>query len=184
MACRRSPDRFPRQVGAGLRADPLLAGLHRAVPVQSGGARSSLRAWIGAAPSHAGKNALELCRAIFHRLVRPDRPMSSPSADSKLPRLARARVCLSCASRFWSCTGYVVWLGKDTSWDFRNYHWYIPYAFLNERMGFDVAVAHQATLLQSVPRHSVLLAGDPHPFLVRAGGAGRWCRAPTSCRSI
>ena len=39
----------------------------------------------------------------------------------------------------------VVSLGKDTSWDFRNYHWYIPYAYLNHRMGFDVAVAHQAT---------------------------------------
>ena len=44
---------------------------------------------------------------------------------------------------FWSV--FVVALGKDTSWDFRNYHWYIPYAFLNGRMGFDVAVAHQAT---------------------------------------
>ena len=40
---------------------------------------------------------------------------------------------------------FVVVLGKDTSWDFRNYHWYIPYAFLNGRLGFDVAVAHQAT---------------------------------------
>ncbi len=40
---------------------------------------------------------------------------------------------------------FVVLLGKDTSWDFRNYHWYIPYAFLNNRLGFDVAVAHQAT---------------------------------------
>jgi hypothetical protein len=39
----------------------------------------------------------------------------------------------------------VVTRGKDTSWDFRNYHWYIPYAFLNHRMGFDIAVAHQAT---------------------------------------
>jgi hypothetical protein len=44
---------------------------------------------------------------------------------------------------FWS--GFVVALGKDTSWDFRNYHWYVPYALLNGRMGFDVAVAHQAT---------------------------------------
>ena len=43
---------------------------------------------------------------------------------------------------FWSV--FVVALGKDTSWDFRNYHWYAPYAFLNGRMGFDVAVAHQA----------------------------------------
>src|SRR6185503_1937446 len=41
--------------------------------------------------------------------------------------------------------GFVVFLGKDMSWDFRNYHWYIPYAFLHGRMGFDVSVAHQAT---------------------------------------
>jgi hypothetical protein len=40
---------------------------------------------------------------------------------------------------------FVVSLGKDMSWDFRNYHWYIPYAFLNGRMGFDLAVAHQAS---------------------------------------
>jgi hypothetical protein len=36
-------------------------------------------------------------------------------------------------------------LGKDTSWDFRNYHWYAPYALLNHRMGIDVVVAHQAS---------------------------------------
>ena len=40
---------------------------------------------------------------------------------------------------------FVVSAGKDAAWDFRNYHWYIPYAFLNGRMHFDVAVAHQAT---------------------------------------
>jgi hypothetical protein len=40
---------------------------------------------------------------------------------------------------------FVVTLGKDTSWDFRNYHWYIPYALLNDRLGLDVAVAHQAS---------------------------------------
>jgi hypothetical protein len=39
----------------------------------------------------------------------------------------------------------VVVRGKDMSWDFRNYHWYIPYAFLHGRLGFDIAVAHQAT---------------------------------------
>jgi hypothetical protein len=36
-------------------------------------------------------------------------------------------------------------LGKDTGWDFRNYHWYDAYAFLHARLGFDVAVAHHAT---------------------------------------
>src|SRR4051794_7126671 len=40
---------------------------------------------------------------------------------------------------------FVIVLGKDMSWDFRNYHFYIPYAFIHGRMGFDVAVAHQAT---------------------------------------
>jgi hypothetical protein len=38
-----------------------------------------------------------------------------------------------------------VLLGKDVGWDFLNYHWYTPYALLNGRLGFDVAVAHQAT---------------------------------------
>lgn len=44
---------------------------------------------------------------------------------------------------FWAI--FVVCHGEDRSWDFRNYHWYIPYAFLHGRLGFDVAVAHQAT---------------------------------------
>ena len=44
---------------------------------------------------------------------------------------------------FWA--GFVILLGKDTSWDFRNYHWYGPYALLHHRMAMDVAVAHQAS---------------------------------------
>ncbi|HTO41367.1 MAG TPA: hypothetical protein VL026_10360 [Rhizomicrobium sp.] len=40
---------------------------------------------------------------------------------------------------------FVISLGKDTSWDFRNYHWYIPYALLNDRLGLDIAVAHHAS---------------------------------------
>lgn len=35
--------------------------------------------------------------------------------------------------------------GKEASWDFQNYHWYDPYAFLTGRLGFDIAVAHHAT---------------------------------------
>src|SRR3984957_10564047 len=70
--------------------------------------------------------------------------MSSPT-----PLIARARLTaqelmfLGLVMLFWAA--FVIVLGKDTSWDFRNYHWYIPYAFLNHRMGFDIAVAHQAT---------------------------------------
>src|SRR5580692_6014828 len=63
-------------------------------------------------------------------------------------------------------TALVISLGQDTSWDFRNYHWYIPYAFLNHRMGFDVAVAHQATYynpLLDVPYY--LLATHVRPWL-------------------
>lgn len=31
-----------------------------------------------------------------------------------------------------------LFLGQDTNWDFRNYHWYNAYALLNERHGFDL----------------------------------------------
>lgn len=31
-----------------------------------------------------------------------------------------------------------VWLGQDANWDLRNYHWYNPYAFLNDKIGFDL----------------------------------------------
>ncbi len=56
---------------------------------------------------------------------------------------AREVAFLGLAILFWAA--FVILLGKDTSWDFRNYHWYGPYALLNHRMGMDVVVAHQAT---------------------------------------
>jgi len=56
---------------------------------------------------------------------------------------AREYAFLALSLLFWA--GFVVLVGKDTSWDFRNYHWYAPYALLNHRMGMDVAVAHQAS---------------------------------------
>jgi hypothetical protein len=56
---------------------------------------------------------------------------------------AREYAFLGLGILFWA--GFVILLGKDTSWDFRNYHWYAPYALLNHRMGIDVAVAHQAS---------------------------------------
>jgi hypothetical protein len=33
-------------------------------------------------------------------------------------------------------------LGQDINWDLRNYHYYIPYSLLNDRMGFDIVPAH------------------------------------------
>ena len=69
-------------------------------------------------------------------------PTASPPASA--PALtSREWAFLILVVFVWS--SFVMILGKDTSWDFRNYHWYIPYAFLNGRLGFDVAVAHQAT---------------------------------------
>jgi hypothetical protein len=65
--------------------------------------------------------------------------MSSPGARLT----AREYAFLALSLLFWA--GFVVVLGKDTSWDFRNYHWYGPYALFNHRMDVDVAVAHQAS---------------------------------------
>jgi len=36
-------------------------------------------------------------------------------------------------------------LGKDANWDFLNYHFYNPYAYLTHRLDMDIAVAHHAT---------------------------------------
>ncbi|HEY1711209.1 MAG TPA: hypothetical protein VGG10_23280 [Rhizomicrobium sp.] len=70
--------------------------------------------------------------------------MTSANDDGRALRLApQEGLFLFAAVLVWA--GYVVALGKDTSWDFRNYHWYIPYAYLNGRMGIDIAVAHMAT---------------------------------------
>ena len=67
----------------------------------------------------------------------------SQSPESRSELAPQEWLFLGLVVLFWSL--FVIALGKDTSWDFRNYHWYIPYAFLNGRMNFDVAVAHQAT---------------------------------------
>ncbi len=40
---------------------------------------------------------------------------------------------------------YPLVIGQDVNWDLRNYHFYNPYAFLNGRMGYDIAVSHVAT---------------------------------------
>ncbi|MES2472657.1 MAG: hypothetical protein V4601_07430 [Pseudomonadota bacterium] len=56
---------------------------------------------------------------------------------------AREWTFLGITLLFWA--GFVILLGKDTSWDFRNYHWYGPYALLNGRMGIDIAAAHQGS---------------------------------------
>jgi hypothetical protein len=69
--------------------------------------------------------------------------MSSAFRSSPARLSAQEILFLSLVMLFWAA--FVIVLGKDTSWDFRNYHWYAPYAFLNNRLGTDVAVAHQAS---------------------------------------
>jgi len=36
-------------------------------------------------------------------------------------------------------------MGKEAGWDLQNYHWYNTYAWLNQRLHFDLAVGHHAT---------------------------------------
>ena len=108
--------------------------------------------------------------------------MSSPVAVPRALRLSPYELCfLAVSLLIW--TGYVVWLGKDTSWDFRNYHWYIPYALLNGRMGIDVAVAHQASYynpLLDVPFYWLAI----HTTSWFAIACWACSRPPTSCRCM
>jgi hypothetical protein len=69
-------------------------------------------------------------------------PMTAPSSSGF--RLSRSEgIFLGASILAWAL--YVVFLGKDTSWDFRNYHWYIPYALVNGRLEIDMLVAHQGS---------------------------------------
>jgi len=67
---------------------------------------------------------------------------------------------------------FVISLGKDMSWDFHNYHWYIPYAFLNGRMGFDISVAHQATYYNPLLDIPFYLLATHAPSWVALGALG------------
>src|SRR4051812_48590552 len=89
--------------------------------------------------------------------------MSAPARPS-LALNAKELLFLGLVILFWGA--FVIVLGKDTSWDFRNYHWYAPYAFLNGRMAMDVAVAHQASYYNpflDIPFY--LLASHTHAWI-------------------
>ena len=73
----------------------------------------------------------------------PPSSAASPREPGQPLLSARELAFLVATILFWAA--FVIVLGKDTSWDFRNYHWYAPYAFLNHREALDVAVAHQAS---------------------------------------
>jgi hypothetical protein len=49
------------------------------------------------------------------------------------------------------CAGAAVTLGLDANWDLRNYHYYNAYAFLNGRLGLDVAPGQLQTFHNPLP---------------------------------
>ncbi len=60
-----------------------------------------------------------------------------------------------------SISGFAIWsllLGQDANWDFKNYHYYNPFALLSGRMAYDIAPAQQQTFLNP--------AVDILPFLL------------------
>ncbi len=67
-----------------------------------------------------------------------------------------------------------LWLGQDASWDLRNYHFYVPFAFLQGRLGTDIAVAHVATYynpLLHLPFYWAVTALSPRAVGFLSGAA-------------
>jgi len=86
--------------------------------------------------------------------------MSDDNVESRPLRLdAHEWLFLAVTILFWGA--YVLWLGKDTSWDFRNYHWYIPYAFLNGR-GY-VTPQDVKSIGPDVLRHRIIVSYEAEP---------------------
>jgi hypothetical protein len=57
-----------------------------------------------------------------------------------------------------------IYFGLDANWDLRNYHYYVPYAFLNDRFGFDIAVSQLPTFYNPilyVPFYWLIEAAKP-----------------------
>lgn len=80
---------------------------------------------------------------------------------------------------------FAVWavlLGKEARWDFQNYHWYDPYALLNGRLGFDIAVAHHATYYNPFLDVPLFLIGSHFPGWV--GGAALGVQAGVAAALI
>jgi len=59
--------------------------------------------------------------------------------------------------------GFGVWsisIGQDANWDLFNYHFYNPYALINDRIGFDYAPAQVQTYLNPLPDIPYYLAAQ------------------------
>lgn len=69
-----------------------------------------------------------------------------PSSNPELWALGRGRRDFLCALLLlllglFGAAALAVWQGQDGGWDLRNYHWYVPYALFEGRLGFDVLPA-------------------------------------------
>jgi hypothetical protein len=89
-----------------------------------------------------------------------------PFAEKVLRALAHPFAGVSVALLF----GGIVSLarGTDASWDLRNYHFYNPWAWLNDRLYFDYAPAQIQSYLNPLPDlpfYALVRAGTPTPLV-------------------
>jgi len=81
---------------------------------------------------------------------------SALSAELRVPLPRINLALLALAPVLFAVLG--VALGKKTGWDLHNYHWYNPFALLNDRFAMDVGVGHHATYynpLSDVPLYLI-----------------------------
>ncbi len=63
-------------------------------------------------------------------------------------------------------------LGMDANWDMRNYHYYLPYAFLNHRHGYDILAAQSPTFFNPLLDVPFFLAAEALPAWAVGSGLG------------
>jgi hypothetical protein len=75
-------------------------------------------------------------------------PRASPAPQPSRVLPGRVLVGLLLLAVFLAASGsYSIYRGADRNWDLLNYHFYIPFAFLNARLGFDLQPAQAQTYL-------------------------------------
>ncbi|HEY1798367.1 MAG TPA: hypothetical protein VGG57_19800 [Stellaceae bacterium] len=81
------------------------------------------------------------------RLDRPDR--ESLSADLATRSVSAGWLITACGCVAFGLAAAII--PKSAAWDLRNYHYYIPYSFLNDRANTDAFAAHIQTYLNPLP---------------------------------
>ncbi|WP_421989047.1 hypothetical protein [Roseococcus sp.] len=91
-------------------------------------------------------------------------PNSATETTSSWKRQTALLVILCCATGLYS-----LWRGTDANWDLRNYHLYSAYAFLNGRIGFDIAPGQLQSYfnpLSNLPIYALVRLLNDHPRAV------------------